>query len=179
VMSSYLYLPAGPGDQRRLGVLLRSQTNPASLVATVRAATQELDPGILVGVAPLESNLEVWRRGSSLVAGLSAVVSLLALLLASAGVYGVVSFVVSRRRREVAIRMALGAGAAGVGRLILAQTLRPVIAGLVLGIAAAALSSRELERVLFGVSRLDPIAFVAVPTRRAAAIDPMLILRRD
>ena len=89
--------------------------------------------------------------------------------------------------------MALGAGAAGVGRLILAQTLRPVVAGLVLGIEAAAVSSRELDRLLFGVGRLDPIAFIAapllllavaaaaamLPTWRAAAIDPMLILRRD
>ena len=174
-------------------MLLRTQNDAASLVPTVRAATQQLDPGILVGVAPLESNLEVWRRGSRAIAGLSVVLSLLALIVASAGVYGVVSYVVSGRRREVAIRMALGAGAAGVGRLILTQTLRPVIVGLVLGIAAAALSSRELDRLLFGISRLDPLAFImaplvllavaiaaaTVPTRRAAGIDPMLILRRE
>jgi predicted permease len=193
VMSSYLYLPAGPADQRRLGVLVRSQVEPASLQKTLRTVTQELDPGILVRVAPLEANLDVWRRGSRAVAGLSAVLSLLALLLGSAGVYGVVSYVVSRRRREVAIRLALGAQAFELRRLILAQTLRPVIVGLGAGIAAAALGSRALDRVLFGVGRLDPVAFAAsslvllavaslaamVPLRRAASIDPMPVLRRD
>jgi hypothetical protein len=193
VMASYLYLAAGPADQRRLGVLVRSPIESAALQGTLRAATQELDPGILVRVAPLEANLDAWRRGSRTVAGLSAVLSLLALLLASAGVYGVVSYMVSQRRREVAIRMALGARASELRRLILAQTLRPVVLGLVAGLAGAAGSSSALDRVLFGISRFDVIAFVASPLvllavaslaaiaamRRAASIDPMIVLRRD
>jgi putative ABC transport system permease protein len=193
VMSSYMYLPPDSGDHRRLAVLLRSQAELASLERTVRIVTQELDPGTLVRVIPLETNLDRWRLGSRTIAGLSALISVLALILASAGVYGVVSFVVSRRRREVAIRMALGARPTEVRRLVLAQTMRPVVAGLVCGIAGAAAGSQALVRVLFGVSRFDPVAFVAsplvllavaslaaiVPMRRAASIDPMLVLRRD
>ena len=179
VMSSYLYLLAGPADQRRLGVLVRSQVEPASLQKTLRAVTQELDPGILVRVAPLEANLDIWRRGSRAVAGLSAVLSLLALLLASAGVYGVVSYVVSRRRREVAIPdrargPRLRAPPADSGADAAPGHLRARLRHC----RCAALGSRALDRVLFGVSRLDPVAFVASPlvllaVASLAAIVPM------
>ena len=100
---------------------------------------------------------------SRLVAGLSGSLSLLALVLASVGVYGVVSYVVSRRLREVGIRMMLGATARDVQAMILRQTLRPVAIGIVIGIGAAAAASQILTSVLFGVSRFDPIAFIGAP----------------
>jgi ABC-type antimicrobial peptide transport system permease subunit len=128
-----------------------------------------------------------------LMAGLSGSLSLLALVLASVGVYGVVSYVVSRRRREIGIRVTLGASAGDVQRLILRQTLRPVAVGVVVGIAGAAATSRVLETVLFGISPLDPFAFVGaalfllavaaaaslVPTRHALRVDPMTTLRYE
>ena len=139
----------------------------------------------------LEENLEFWRTGSRVVASLSGSLSLLALVLASVGVYGVVSYVVSRRRREIGIRMTLGARARDVQGLILRQTLRPVVVGAVIGIAAAAAASRILESVLFGISPYDPIAFIGaplfllsvaaaasfLPTREALKVDPMVTLK--
>ena len=189
--SNYLYLPATLSAQRGLRLLVRSPLDFAGLAAAVRSVTRELDPGLVVHVNRLEENLEFWRAGSRVVAGLSGSLSLLALVLASVGVYGVVSYVVSRRRREVGIRMTLGATARDVQSLFLRQTLRPVVIGAVIGIAAAAAASRILESVLFGISPYDPIAFIGaplflltvaaaasfLPTREALKVDPMVTLR--
>jgi predicted permease len=191
-VSSYMYLPAGPPG-RRLGLLVRSRTDLAALASGIRAATREIDPGIVTRVNPLEQNLDFWRTVSRVTASLSGSLGFLALALASLGVYGVVSYVVSRRVREVGIRMMLGASGRDVQRLILRQTLRPVVIGMVLGIAAAAAASQILQSVLFGVSPFDPIAFVAaplfllavaaaatlLPARQALKLDPMTTLRYD
>ena len=191
--SSYMYLPAGAGAERRLNLLVRNHGDFSALATSVRVLIRELDPGVVVRVNRLEENLEFWRTGSRLIASLSGSVSLLALTLASVGVYGVVSYVVSRRRREVGIRMTLGATTRDVQRLFLRQTLRPVAAGMVIGIAGAAAGSRILVNVLFGISPFDPIAFIGaplfllgvaaaaavLPTREALKVDPMTTLRSD
>jgi putative ABC transport system permease protein len=191
--SSYMYLPAGPEAQRQLGLLVRSQTDFGVFAASVHTLTRQLDPGLVVRVNRLEENLDFWRTLSRLVAGLSGSLSLLALALASVGVYGVVAYVVSCRRREVGIRMTLGATARDVRALILTQTLRPVAVGVVVGMAGAAAASRILESVLFGISRIDPIAFIGAPllllgvaaaaslgpTREAMTVDPLTILRYE
>ena len=190
--STYVYLPAGPGTERGLE-LVRSGMEFAGVATAIRALARELDPGVVVRVSRLEENLDFWRTVSQLVAGLSGSLGALALLLASVGVYGVVSYVVSRRRREVGIRMALGATARDVQRLIVRQTLRPVAVGALIGVAATAAASRVLQSVLFGVSPLDPVAFVGaplfllaialaatlVPTRAAVRVDPMTTLRYE
>jgi putative ABC transport system permease protein len=191
--TTYVYLSAGPREQRDLTVLIRSDAEFAGIAANVRAVARDLEPGVAVRVNRLEENLDFWRTVSRLVAGLSGSLSLLALTLASVGVYGVVSFVVSRRRREVGIRIALGATPHDVQRLIVRQTLRPVAAGVLIGIAGAAAVSRILHSVLFGVSPFDPVAFVGaplfllgialaatlVPTREALRVDPVTTLRCD
>jgi predicted permease len=191
--SSYMYLPAGRQAQRGLDLLVRSQLDFAALASAIRGSVREIDPGLVVRVARLEENLEFWRTGSRLIAGLSGSLSVLALVLASIGVYGVVSYVVSRRRREVGIRMTLGATPRSVQGLILRQTLRPVVIGMFLGIAAAALATRILESVLYGIDPVDPITFVGaplfllgvagaatlLPTREALKVDPMITLRYE
>jgi putative ABC transport system permease protein len=191
--SSYLYLPAGPQPERAFQLLVRSKIELGSLTTSIAGVTRALDPSLLVRVNPLEANLEYWRTGSRMVASLSGALSLLALVLASLGVYGVVSYAVNRRRREVGIRMTLGATARDVQRLILQQTLRPVAAGMLIGTASAAAVSRVLEGVLFGVSPLDPLAFIGatlvltvvavaaslLPTRQALRVDPMTTLRYE
>jgi len=110
-----------------------------------------------------------------------------ALLLAAFGLYGVLSYTVSQRRREIGVRMALGAGRGQVVRLVVGQGGALVAAGVVLGLVAAATASRIVESVLFGVTPADPLTFTAVtavllgvaslacwlPARRAARIDPM------
>ena len=147
----------------------------------------------MVRVSRLEENLNAWRTLSRLVASLAGSLSVLALFLASVGVYGVVSYVVNRRLREVGIRMMLGASAGDVQAILLRQTLRPVAIGLAIGIGTAAAASRILTSVLFGVSRFDPIAFVGaplfllgiatgaslIPARRATRVDPMTTLRYE
>jgi ABC-type antimicrobial peptide transport system permease subunit len=159
----------------------------------VRELTRQLDPSILVRVNRLEENLDFWRSVSRLTAGLSGSLSLLALVLAAFGVYGVVSCIVSRRLREVGIRMMLGATSRDVQAMILRQTLVPVGIGAAFGIAGAGAASRILESVLFGVSPLDPIAFVGaaafllavaaaatlLPAQQALRLDPMTTLRYD
>src|SRR6185295_16743293 len=109
---------------------------------------------------PLEDNLELWRTLSRLVTAIAGLLGTLALLIASVGVYGVVSYAVSRRLREVGIRIVLGASPRSVLHMILKQALRPALAGLAIGLAGAAAVSRILQSVLFGVSPHDGIAFI-------------------
>jgi predicted permease len=191
--SSYMYLPAGPSAQRGLRTLVRSQIDFATLARSVTGAARELDPELVVRVNRLEGNLEYWRGRARLTASLSGALGLLALLLAAVGVYGVVSYVVSRRRREVGIRLALGASARDVQRLIVRQTFGPIAIGAVIGIAAASAASRTLESVLFGISPFDPITFVGagvflvgvaelatiLPIRGALKVDPVTTLRYE
>jgi predicted permease len=117
----------------------------------------------------------------------------MALLLGIVGIYGVISYAVSQRTREIGIRMALGARTGDVHRLVMAQALRPVVCGLVGGVAAALALGRVLSSVLFGVSAHDPLTIVVVaavlsgvaalacyiPSRRAALIDPLDALRYE
>jgi predicted permease len=191
--TSYMYLPAGPQEQRHIGLLVRSRMDFAGLADGIRAVTRELDASLAVRVNRLEENLDFWRTVSRLIASLAGSLSMLALVLASVGVYGVVSYVVSRRRREVGIRMALGASARDVQRLIVRQTLRPVAVGALVGIAGAAAAAQVLQSVLFGISPLDPIAFIGaslfllavaaaatlLPTRQVLKLDPMTTLRYE
>jgi putative ABC transport system permease protein len=117
----------------------------------------------------------------------------LALVLASVGIYGVMSYLVGQRTREMGLRMALGAQSSDVLRLVLGHGLKLVFAGIVLGLAAALASARVIASLLFGVSATDPVTLAVViatlslvamlacyiPARRAAKIDPMSALRSE
>ncbi len=190
---TYLYRPAGPKQQIRVRLLLHAAGGFSSTEAGIRAVIRSLDPGLVVDVAQLEDNLEVWRAPSRIVAILAGSLGGLGMLLACIGVYGVVSYAVSRRVREIGIRMTLGADAREVKSLILRQAMRPVAIGALIGIAGCAAVSRILRSMLFGVSSHDPVAFVVVPlillavallasyipARRATQVDPMVALRYE
>jgi putative ABC transport system permease protein len=149
----YIYQVRGPG-----GVLLvKSRADFAATASGIRSLVRAGDPSAAFRVLPLEGNVQWWRGISRMVTTLGAGLGILALVLASIGIYGVVSFAVSRRFREIGIRMALGARALDVLRTILRQSLRPAAIGAVIGIAAAIAVSRILSSVLFGVSPADPI----------------------
>jgi predicted permease len=192
-ISSFMYLPATRRTQRRISVLARTAVDFDGFAAAVRAETSRLDPHLVVNVQRLSDNLGLLQTLSQIIASVAGILSLLALGLAATGIYGVVAYVVSRRRREVGVRMALGAGAGDVQRLILRQTLRPVAIGMVIGVAVAAATVRLLHSVLFGVSPYDPVAFIGapllmlaiaaaaafVPTRRAMRLNPMSVLRAE
>src|SRR5438093_11478066 len=112
-------------------------------------------------------------------------------LIATGGIYGLMAYAVTQRRREIGVRMALGATRRDVLRLVLARALRIVVAGLIVGLAGAAGVTRVLQTFLFGVTPTDPIVFTIVtlllmavgllaawlPARRAAKVDPMVALR--
>ena len=185
----YIYEPRGPG-----GVLLvKSRAGFAATASGIRALVRASDPSVAFRVLPLEGNVAWWRGISGMVTTLGAGLGVLALVLASVGIYGVVSFAVSRRFREIGIRMALGATALDALRTILRQALRPVVIGAVIGIAAAAAVSRILSGVLFGVSPADPLGlggaavlvlFVALAAgtmaaRPATRADPTAALRYE
>lgn len=193
VEDPYLYVPASTATPLREQLLIRTRVDLNEISTAIRERAQKLDPAMVVKVTPLEENLALWRTLARLSASLSGSLSGLGLLLASIGVYGVVSYAVSKRLREVGIRMALGASAAEVRSMILKQTMRPVFAGATVGLALAAGVARVLQSLLFGVSAYDPVAFVGaplflitvavtasmVPIRRAMNADPMTALRYE
>jgi putative ABC transport system permease protein len=189
----YAYKPAGPKEQMHLKVLVHSADGFASVAQGIRVAIHSLDPDLVADVVRLEDNLEFWRIPSRIVAILAGSLGALGMLLACIGVYGVVSYAVSRRVREIGIRMTLGADAREVKSLILRQAMRPVVIGALIGIAGCAAVSQILNSMLFGVSPHDPVAFVVVPivllsvalmasyipARRATQVDPMVALRYE
>jgi macrolide transport system ATP-binding/permease protein len=185
----YIYMPGGPG-----GVLLvRSRGSFAAIASGIRALVRASDSSVAFRVLPLEANVAWFRGVSGLVTTLGAGLGVLALVLASVGIYGVVSFGVNRRYREIGIRMALGATARDVLGTILRQAMRPVVIGGVIGIVLAVAVSRVLSSVLFGVSPADPIglggsallvigvALLAgtIAARPAMRADPTVALRYE
>jgi predicted permease len=191
--SSYLYFPATPQRQPALQLLAKSRLDSASTAASIRAAAAYLDPALVVRITPLEANLDLLRTLGRLAGSLSTSLGALALVLASVGVYGVVAYAVSRRTREIGIRIALGASARSVLMFMLRRTMRPVVIGALIGVVAAAGVARVLSSVLFGVSPVDPLALLGaalvgtsvalvagvVPARRGARVDPARSLHYD
>src|SRR5215467_1130910 len=189
----FFYWPAGPNEQERLQLLVHSKGSDVAATNGIREASRALDADLIVDVMRLEDNLEDWRIPSRIVAALSGVLGALALLLASIGVSGVVSYGVSQRIREIGIRVTLGADGRDVMKLVLRHALRPVIIGGVVGIVACAAVSQVLSGVLYGIGSHDPIAFVGVPlfllgvaflasyipARRAVLVDPVVALRYE
>jgi ABC-type antimicrobial peptide transport system permease subunit len=146
---------------------------------------------VSINVTRLEDYLEFWRVPSRIVAALSGALGALALLLCSIGVYGMVSYSVSRSIREIGIRMALGADGIKVMRHVIWKAIRPVLIGGTVGIVLCAAVSGVLSSMMFGLGTHDPIAFSSVPcfllavafvatvipARRAMHVDPMVALR--
>jgi predicted permease len=147
-----VYVP-GQGS----AVLVKGRADIATTMSGIRAAVRAVDPTLAVPVLPLEATLD-WSRGiSGTVTALFGGLGVLALVLASVGIYGVVSYVVTGRYREIGVRLALGATAWSILGLVLRQTMRPVVVGAAIGVAAAAAGSRILSSVLFGVSPADAV----------------------
>jgi predicted permease len=175
-------------------IVAKTASEPAGFAAAVRAALQRIDPDLPVGrtttMEAIETNSTGARRFPMI---LLAAFGAVALALAIVGVYGVVSYVVTQRTREIGIRVALGARRGQVIRLIVAGALRPVLAGIAVGAVGAAFASRLLGALLYNVKPGDPVviagiaallaaaAVVAslVPGARATRVDPVTVLRTE
>jgi ABC-type antimicrobial peptide transport system permease subunit len=118
---------------------------------------------VLVRTSRLEDNPDRWALPARITAGLSFALGLVGLLLASIGIYGVMSYAVAQWTREIGIRMTLGAEQRDVARMVLRQSMRPVAIGVAIGLAGSAAVSQLLSSLLFGVSPLDPTVFGAWP----------------
>ena len=163
-------------------------------IAKVRTLVRELNPNLPVTTAlPLEQITALALIPQRIAGAVAASLGVVVLLLAAIGIYGVTSYSVNRRTREIGIRMALGADRGSVLRLVIRQGLVLTAAGIALGLALGAAGAQLLRSLLFGVSALDPVAFggaallfgaVAMaasylPARRATRVDPMLALRAE
>jgi putative ABC transport system permease protein len=177
-----------------LSLVVRTHGDAAALVPAVRSAIWSVDKDQpIVRVATMEqlvATSEAQRRFAMIVFEAFALV---ALVLAASGLYGVLSGSVNERMREIGVRSALGASRANILTLVLRQGMTVTVLGVVIGLAGAMAASRALMTLLFGVSRLDPVTYLAVvamllgvaavacwvPAWRAARVDPSITLRAE
>ena len=175
-------------------IVVRTTGNPLILNQALREALAAADP--LVPTGTVRSMDQVLAHSLALRSFMMLLLSIfggLALVLATVGIYGVISYAVSQRTREIGVRMALGARPADVLRMILTEGLKLVAVGVVIGIAAALMLTRLLEGMVYGVSMRDPLIFLLVnlllvtvslaacyvPARRAMRVDPLVALRYE
>jgi putative ABC transport system permease protein len=171
-----------------------SGSAPAALAPVLRAEVAALDPDLpLADIRTMRNHLGIALLPARLAGATLGVFGLLGLLLAAVGIYGVMSYSVAQRTREIGIRMAVGAARAQVVRLVMRQGLRLVAVGAAVGLVGAVVAARLVRGLLYGGSALDPVTFAAVPivlvgvallaiwvpARRAAGVDPMVALRGE
>jgi putative ABC transport system permease protein len=183
-----------PTNVRRINVLTRTEVEPLSLASAVRGQIAALNKDQAVfNVRTMEQAVAqsvAPRRFSML---LLTVFAIVALALASLGIYGLMSYTVAQRTREIGVRMALGAQSSNVLSLVIGQGMKLALAGVALGLVASVALTRTIKTLLFDVSATDPVTFAAIallltlvallacylPARRAAKIDPMIALRSE
>lgn len=188
------YVPLAQEPSTRLFLAVRAAGDPHRLAAAVTRAVHEVDPDEAVfAIRTMQERLTRSLATQRSTLGLLGLFAALALVLAIIGLYGVISFGVAQRARELGIRLAVGAQPRDVLRLMLGQSTRLVAAGLVLGIVAAFATTRALASLLFAVPPADPRTLIAVsallgfaslvacwvPARRATRTDPMAVLRSE
>jgi putative ABC transport system permease protein len=191
---SAIYLPYLQAPAASLNLIVRTASDPAGISAAVRKEVWALDEELpLSNVITMRQLLleSFWRtRLYTLLLGAFAVV---ALVLATGGIYGVISYSVAQRTHEIGVRLALGARAPDVLRLVIGQGMRLTVIGVAMGLAVAFALTRVMSNLLYGVSAGDPMTFSLVslllaavaglasylPARRATKVDPMVALRHE
>jgi predicted permease len=189
-----VYLPFAQRPTAGLLVAVRSSAPSETVAGALRRELAAIDPTIpLYGITPLESLLAQQTANGRFASSLLVVFGAAALLLTAVGLYGMLAFVVGLRRREIGIRLALGATGVRVQRSVVGQGLRLVAFGVAMGVGGAAVGTRWISTELYGVERYDPTVFIAtpllmivvaciasaLPARRAARVDPQIALRSE
>jgi predicted lysophospholipase L1 biosynthesis ABC-type transport system permease subunit len=190
-----LYMPfeQHPYYANELQVITRTAGPPAALTSAVRGVAHDLNPEMAVRFTTLDRMVADSIAAPRFRAFLAGTFASLALLLAMAGIYGVMSYIVTQRTSEFGLRMALGAAAGDVMRLVLSRAATLAVAGLAVGAALSFVSTKVIASLLFGLTATDPAtwamvfaatALVAIlaaagPAWRASRIDPMAALREE
>jgi predicted permease len=173
-------------------ILIRTSSNPAKTIADLRAAVAGVDPNLpLLQITTIHDQVSHLISHDELISTLTSIFSVLALLLAAIGLYGVMSYNVARRTNEIGIRLALGAQGGNVLRMIMGESLLLLSIGVGLGLPLAMMATRIIKQQLFAMDAIDPASFAAallvvslmtvlaswLPAHRAAKIDPVTALR--
>ena len=188
----YLYVPFAQRYTSRTALVVKSAGG--TVIPQIRALVRQLNPNLPISQAmPLTQVTAVGLIPQRIAAAVAGSLGLVGLLLAAIGIYGVTSYSVARRVREIGIRVALGADGQSVLRLILRQGLVLTLAGIVIGLAAGVLVALVLRSLLLGIAAVDPVTFAGgsvlflavalaagyFPARRATKVDPMVALRAE
>jgi putative ABC transport system permease protein len=188
----YIYVPRAQRSMERLSLLVK--TSGPSAVPAVRQLIREMNPNLPVTEAlSLEEVTALGLIPQRLAAAVAGTLGIVGLALAAIGIYGVTSYAVSRRTREIGIRVALGADQRDVLRLMLRQGAVLAGTGVLIGVALAAAGSQVIKSLLFGVGGVDPLTYIGacvlfgaialaatwIPARRALTVDPMRALRNE
>ena len=189
-----VYFPLAQNGPPSLGYVVRTAGDPMAALPDVRAAVRSIDPDLpLANVNTMEQLIESSTGQRRFAMMLLIGFSLLAMTLASIGLYGVMSYTVAQRSRELGVRLALGADRREVLGLVLGQGLRLALAGVAIGLLAAFGVTRVMKNMLFGLSSTDPLTFVGIsillvgvalvasylPALRATRVDPVVALRTE
>jgi putative ABC transport system permease protein len=189
-----IYKPFAQSPQRSMILLLRTATNPTTYVSGIREVTTRIDPGIaLRGVATLEEEVTDSIAIVRIMGILMGIFGLVALVLSSVGVYGVLSESVAQRTREIGIRLALGAETSALMKLILGHALKLTAIGLAIALPVSLAISRAMTSLIFGIVSMDATILAGftvllflvalgagyLPARRALRVDPMIALRYE
>jgi ABC-type antimicrobial peptide transport system permease subunit len=187
-----IFAPYAQRTTRTVRIVVRAEGDPLTLAPAIRREVHALDRNLPVGeVAPLDDLVTTSMARPRLFTSLLSLFAAVALALAATGIFGVLSYAVAQRSREISIRMALGADPGRVRRMIVGEAMKLAAIGLAVGIFAALAAGRVMQSQLFGVSAVDPVTLAAVvlvlagsaalasymPARRAAALDPVTALR--
>jgi predicted permease len=189
-----MYTPYQQGYSGSVTFEVRTAGDPLAAIPAVREAVRAVDPNVpIINLTTQEAEVENRFKQERLFAQVGAAFGALALLVASVGLFGLMSYTVARRTNEIGIRMALGAARADVLRLVMRESMVLVLAGVVLGLAGAIAAGRPIASLLFGLAPADPLTIAVaiavmlllssvgayLPARRASRVDPIVALRYE